>query len=204
MTKKAPYPTTEIEKIRSIERVYDGWSTVDEVVADLRRRNGDIFTVRYEVRDHGRGAAVLPYDPDAGTVLLVRQLRLPVHLSGDDGTMLEVCAGLIDETDPDPARTVVREAHEETGYRVFDLELVSAAYSSPGSITEKLWLYLAQYRRGTAESHDLADEHEDIEVVEMTAAGLLAMVGRGEIRDLKTFALALALKEKRPGLFPGR
>lgn len=201
MVKETLAPRTEVTEIRSVERVYDGWSRIDRVTADVRRRDGSPHTLCYEIRDHGSAAAVLPYDPMAGTVLLVRQLRLPVHLNGDDGWILEACAGLVDPADPEPKATVFREAYEETGYRITDIEPVSTVYSSPGSITEKVHLFIAQYQRGTAEPHFLGDDDEDIEPVELSADGLWQMVEAGDIVDLKTFALVHALRVRRPGLF---
>ena len=201
MAKNGRSSRTEVVEISSSERVYDGWSRIDRVTARVRRRDGSDHTLRYEIRDHGSAAAVLPYDPVAGTVLLVRQLRLPVHLAGEDGWILEACAGLVDPADPHPEATVVREAFEETGHRIHDLEAVASVYSSPGSITEKVYLFLAQYQRGTAASDFKGDVDEDIEPVEMTAEGAWRLVEAGKIAGPKTPALIFTPPPRRPGLF---
>ncbi len=188
--------------IRSRERVYDGWSRVDVVIADVRHADGSVRTLRHEIRDHGIAAAALPFDPEARTVLLVRQLRLPVHLAGEDGFVLEAIAGLIEAGDDDAAACIAREAMEETGCRITDLDPVADAYCSPGSITEKLALFLARYRHGDAVARaGLTHEDEDIEVVEMRADAFWRLLEAGKINDLKTVALGYALKARHPKVF---
>ena len=188
--------------IRERRRVYQGWSRIDLVTAEVRHADGSIRTLRHEIRDHGNAAAALAHDPCAGTVLLVRQLRLPVHLAGEDGYVLEACAGLIEPTDESAAACIIREVREETGCTISDLEPVADAYCSPGSITEKLALFLARYRHGEAAARGgLAHEDEDIEVVEMAADEFWRCVESGRIRDLKTLVLGYALRFRHPEIF---
>ncbi|MCC2110722.1 MAG: NUDIX hydrolase [Hyphomicrobiales bacterium] len=188
--------------IRSRKRVYDGWSRVDEVIADVRHPDGSVSTLRHEIRDHGIATAALAFDPEARTVLLVRQLRLPVHLSGDDGYVLEAIAGLIEARDDNAEACITREAMEETGCRITDLEPIANAYCSPGSITEKLALFLARYRHGEAVARaGLAHEDEDIEVVEISTDAFWQLIEAGKINDLKTLALGYALRTRYPQLF---
>lgn len=91
----------------------------------------------------------------------------------------------------DPVTTAKKEAEEESGYRVHDVELVISAYMSPGSVTEKLSLFIARYDAGSRVSSGggLADEGEDIEVLELDIDAALAMVTTGEIADAKTIML---------------
>ena len=120
-----------------------------------------------EVHDHGHGATVLPYDAKRGTVLLVRQFRLPAYLHDHDGFIIETCAGLLDGDDP--AQCAKREAEEELGFRLANLRYMTTVYMTPGAVTERLSLFIADYDHdarigaGGGEAH----EGEDIEVIEM-------------------------------------
>src|SRR5215217_7437944 len=97
--------------------LYAGWLNVLGV--RLRLANGDEFT--REVEDHGRAVAVLPYNPQRRTALLVKLLRAPVLLATGEAELLEAPAGMVDESE-EPAATAKREAHEETGLRLRSLQ----------------------------------------------------------------------------------
>ena len=86
--------------IETIEPLSHRWARLDRYTIAYTRRDGVTERLFREVHDHGHGACVLPYDAARGTVLLVRQFRLPVHLNTDDGFIIEVCAGLLDGDDP--------------------------------------------------------------------------------------------------------
>ncbi|RYF59092.1 MAG: NUDIX domain-containing protein, partial [Comamonadaceae bacterium] len=136
------------------------------------------------------GAVLLLFDPHRRTVVLTRQFRLPAFINGSaDGMLVEACAGLIDSDDPESC--VRREAEEETGFRVRRPRKVFEAYMSPGSVTEKLHFFVAEYEPQDRLSHGggLVEEGEDIEVVEMPLADALASIGTGAIQDAKTIML---------------
>ncbi|WP_198379960.1 NUDIX domain-containing protein [Roseomonas sp. KE2513] len=143
-----------------------------------------------EVYHNGTGAAVLPLDPTRGTVLLVRQLRIPALVNGDGPMLVEVCAGMVEEGD-DPAATAEREAKEELGCRLRSLRRVFTLYPSPGSCAERLHLFTAEYRPEdrTGRGGGLAEEGERIEVLELPLAEAWAMVEAGGIMDGKTILL---------------
>lgn len=165
----------------------------------IRRPAGDVM--EREVEDHGAATAVLPFDPVRRTALLVRQFRAPVFHVGGPGAVLEAIAGILDEDDPEACAR--REAHEEVGVRLGEVEHVATVWASPGISTERMHLFLAPYGASdrVAEGGGLADEHEDIEVVEMSLGELWARTESGEILDLKTLALAQALRLRYPELF---
>jgi nudix-type nucleoside diphosphatase (YffH/AdpP family) len=156
---------------------------------EQRRRDGRWQPLRRELYDHGNAAAILPYDPARGTVLLVRQIRFVTYLNGYQHPLLEVCAGMLDQDDPKTA--IIREAEEELGYRISSPRHVFDAFMSPGCFSERLSFFVATY--GAADhigrGGGLAAEGEDIEVLEMPLDEAVAMIGRGEIVDAKTMLL---------------
>lgn len=170
------------------------WATNTMYTIDYRFRDGRQAELLREVHDHGSGAAVLPYDPSRGTVLLVRQFRLPMHLAGRNGDTLEVCAGLLDGNDPETCAR--REAEEELGFRLEKLRQVAKTFMTPGAVTEELTLFLSEYSlaaRISAGGGHVA-EHEDIEVVEIPFSEALAMTLDQRIIDAKTVMLILFLE----------
>nr|WP_281379047.1 NUDIX domain-containing protein [Chthonobacter rhizosphaerae] len=180
--------------------VYDAWVTLEVVVLDTTVR-GEPVRIKREVHDHGNGSAVLVYDPDARTAILVRQIRPAALVSDGSGLMLEAMAGIVDPGE-DPADTARREAEEEAGVIVGDLEFVGAPYSTPGSVTERVWIYLAPLKsRLPRDTGGVAEEHEEMEILEVPLRTLAALADAGEIIDMKTFILIETLRRRRPELF---
>ena len=179
------------------QQLHKGWIRL--VRATLRLDDG--ARVAREIVVHGRAAAVLPYDPHRRTVMLVRLLRAPVLLSAAVEELVEAPAGMVDSGSPEA--TARREAMEETGLRLGELEHVGSAWTSPGFSTEKIDLYLAPYAAGdrVAAGGGLASENENTTVLEVPVAEFFQSVERLEIADLKTLALAFALRAKHPELF---
>lgn len=175
------------------------WGRLTDTVIDFRRSDGTTQRLRREVYDHGNAAALLLHDPARDTVLLVRQFRYPPVLNGDDGDMLEVCAGLLDGESP--ATAAAREALEETGHAPADIRHVIDIYASPGSVTEKVSLFVGRYDATTFRhgGGGLEAEGEDIEVVELPVADALAMLRDGRITDAKTVVLLQHLALERAG-----
>ncbi|NIX75777.1 NUDIX domain-containing protein [Microvirga terricola] len=184
-------------RITHVTPLYRGWRNL--LLLTIRLPDGREMT--REVFENTEAAAVLPYDPVRRTAILVRQFRAPVAHKGFEATVLEAVAGLLDGTDPETC--VRREAMEEAGIRLSALEPVGTSWSSPGATTERLHLFLAPYALAdrVAEGGGLADEHEDIEVVEIGLDDLAGMVRDNAIEDLKTLSLAQALLIRHPALF---
>lgn len=179
------------EKVRVLgEQVLsNNWGLVKKTTIEFRRRNGEWQRQDRETYDRGDGAGVLLYNREKRTVILTRQFRFPVFAHGEPGMLIEVVAGKLDGDHP--VTTAKKEAEEESGYRVHDVELVLSAYMSPGSVTEKLSLFLAEYDADSKVSAGggLEDEGEDIEVLELGIDQALAMIETGEIADAKTIML---------------
>ena len=176
-------------RIRSVEVLSNDWAVLRKTTFDYRRRDGNWETQVRQTYDRGDGAAILPYDPDRGTVLLVRQFRYPAYAHGHPDPLIEVCAGVLDADDPETC--VRREAEEELGYRLRDIQLVFDAFMSPGAVTERLSLFVGSYTPGDriSDGGGHAEEGEDIEVLEKSLVEAMAMVARGEIIDAKTIML---------------
>ena len=179
------------EKVRILgeEVLSNNWGLVKKTTIELQRRNGDWQRQVRETYDRGDGAGILLYNRPQRTVILTRQFRFPVFAHGEPGMLIEVVAGKLDGDHP--VTTAKKEAEEESGYRVHDVELVLSAYMSPGSVTEKLSLFLAEYDAGSKVSAGGGLEHEgeDIEVLELGIDEALAMIETGEIADAKTIML---------------
>ncbi|WP_053146334.1 GDP-mannose pyrophosphatase [Erwinia billingiae] len=167
----------------------DDWYSLKKYTFDIQRRNGDWQQQTREVYDRGNGATVLLYNRERGTVILTRQFRFPVFMNGHEGYLIEAAAGLLDNMDPE--RRIKAEAEEETGFKISTVQKVFEAYMSPGSVTEKLYFYIAEYDAGdkTSAGGGIEAEGEDIEVLEMPLKDALAAVENGLIVDGKTIML---------------
>ncbi|WP_370963367.1 NUDIX domain-containing protein [Amycolatopsis sp. cg9] len=176
-------------RVTDVELLSSAWYVLRRTTFEFQHRDGRWTTEQRETYDRGNGATVLLYDPAGETVLLTRQFRYPVYVNDHpDGMFLETAAGLLDTDDPETA--IRREAQEETGVRIGALEHVFDVYTSPGSVTERLHCYAAPYDpadRGAGGG--IAEEGEDIEVVELRFEDALKMIGTGEIADAKTIML---------------
>lgn len=181
-------------RIKSVELLSDDWGTLKKTVYDYRRRDGAWETQIRETYDRGDGAVILPYDPSRGTVLLVKQFRFPAYVTGHAEPLIEACAGLLDADDPESA--IRREAEEELGYKLREVRHLYTVYTSPGSLTERLSFFTADYspedRISDGGGHP--DESEDIEVLEISLEQAQADVQEGRIIDAKTIMLIQRLK----------
>ena len=167
----------------------DDWYSLKKYTFDIQRRNGDWQQQTREVYDRGNGATILLYNRERKTVILTRQFRFPVFMNGHEGYLIEAAAGLLDNMDPE--RRIKAEAEEETGFKISTVQKVFEAYMSPGSVTEKLYFYIAEYDAGdkTSAGGGIEAEGEDIEVLEMPLKDALAAVENGLIVDGKTIML---------------
>jgi GDP-mannose pyrophosphatase NudK len=191
-------PAVEVIKT---EVLSDNWYVLRKVTFNIRKRNGNWQTQSREAYDRGNGATILLYDLQRRTVILTRQFRLPTYVNGNSsGMLIEACAGLLDQDDP--VNCIIRELREETGYIVHHVRKVMEAYMSPGSVTEMLHFFVAEYSQAQRVADGGGVEEEDIEVMELAFDDALKQVASGEIRDGKTVLLlqyaALNLFSDRP------
>ena len=184
-------PTTNPNvRIRDIEVLSDNWYTLRKVGFDYRSRSGEWSAQQREAYDRGDGATVLLIDWSRRTILLTRQFRVPAYLNGHvDGMLIEAAAGLVDADDP--ATAIRREAQEETGYRIDDARLVFELFMSPGSVTERVSFFVADYTADDRidDGGGLDEEGEDIEVLEIGLDDAVHRIADGRIVDAKTVLL---------------
>jgi nudix-type nucleoside diphosphatase (YffH/AdpP family) len=175
-------------RVLDVELLSSSWSVLRRTTLEIEAADGSRSRQQRETYDRGDGATILLYDAGRRTVLLTRQFRFPAYVNGHaDGVLLETAAGLLDDDDPETA--IRREAAEETGLDVGAVEHVFDVYMSPGSVTERLHFYAAPYTAPPASSaQGLADEGEDIEVVELDIEAALGRIGI-DIVDAKTIML---------------
>jgi GDP-mannose pyrophosphatase NudK len=166
-----------------------GWSSLTRLEVEAKDADGEIKILPREVADHGDGAAVLPFDKTRATVLLVRQWRAGPAFGGHEPWLIEACAGLLDADHPEEC--VRREALEELGTKVRNIRHVCDCHSSPGAVSERISLFVADYVAADRihPGGGLDAEHEDIEVIEMALAEALHQIKSGGIVDAKTIIL---------------
>jgi nudix-type nucleoside diphosphatase (YffH/AdpP family) len=182
-------PTAERVRIVDVQVLSNDWYVLKKTTFDYLRRDKVWQRQSRETYDRGNGAALLLYNRSEGSVVLTRQFRLPVFVNGHDGMLIEVPAGLLDASSPE--ERIRQEAEEETGYRVSEVRPIFEAYMSPGSVTEKLHFFVAEYDAASkiGRGGGVEGEGEDIEVLELPFAEALGMVAAGVIQDGKTIML---------------
>ncbi|HWW07852.1 NUDIX domain-containing protein [Collimonas sp.] len=176
-------------KIHNVEVLSNDWYLLQKTTFDYRRSDGSWQTLTRETYDRGNGATILLYNRERRSVILIRQFRFPTYGNGHDGFLIETAAGLLDQASPE--ERIKAEVEEETGYRVADVHKVFEAFMSPGSVTEKLYFFVAEYDPASriGDGGGLQAEGEDIQVLELPLDQALQMVSSGEIADGKTIML---------------
>lgn len=168
----------------------DNWYKLYKYTFAITDKHGKVHQQTREAYDRGNGAVILLYNRANKTVILTRQFRLPTFVNGNaDGMMIEACAGLLDEDDPEDC--IRRETEEETGYRVEHVEKIYEAYMSPGSVTEILHFFTGEYTKEQKVNSGggVDQEQEDIEVLELPFDKAYSMIQSGDIKDAKTIML---------------
>jgi nudix-type nucleoside diphosphatase (YffH/AdpP family) len=167
------------------KRVYEGFFDVVQGFVRYEGRDGRMGEVQDRLNvERGDAVGLVLYHRERDRLLFVRQFRYPL-IRHDDPWPLEIVAGQIDEGEA-PEESARREAEEETGYRVGDLEFIAKMYSSPGGTSEALWLYYAEVSEAARESEAGGVEGEEVELVELAPDEVWAMLDRQEICDAKT------------------
>lgn len=183
--------------IEKTEILSDNWYTLKKVTFNIKKENGETETQSREAYDRGNGAVILLYNTTSKNVILTKQFRLPTYINGNStGMLIEACAGLLDNDNPEDC--IKRETEEETGYKISKVEKIFEAYMSPGSVTEILHFFIAEYSDDMKinDGGGLEEEGENIEVLELEFNKTLSMIDNGEIKDAKTIMLLQHLRLK--------
>ena len=179
--------SSRIENVRN-QLLSDNWYVLRKYTYDLIKRNGERQPQSREVYDRGNGATILLYNRPKKTVLLIKQFRMPTYVNGNrTGMLLETCAGLLDNDSPEDC--IRKEAIEETGFAVGKVDKLFEAYMSPGSVTEIVHFFAAEYDESQRQNAGGGVEDEDIDVLEVPFTDALAMIKDGRIKDGKTIML---------------
>ena len=176
----------------------DNWYVLRKIIYEYQKKDGSSQVQTREAYDRGNGATILLYNKAKQTVILTRQFRMPTYVNGNsDGMLIETCAGLLDKDNPEDC--IRKETEEETGYKVTDIRKIFEVYMSPGSVTEMLYFFIAEYADNMKVNEGGGIEHEEehIEVLEIEFQHALDMIENGEIKDAKTIMLLQYLRLKQ-------
>jgi GDP-mannose pyrophosphatase NudK len=182
-------------KILDTEILSDNWYVLRKITYEYSKKDGSKLTQSREAYDRGNGATILLYNKEQKTVILTRQFRLPTFVNGNKtGMLIEACAGLLDKDNAEDC--IKRETEEETGYKITEVRKIFEAYMSPGSVTEILYFFIAEYSKEMKVNDGGGVEHEEenIEVLELEIDNVMNMIGSGEIKDGKTIMLLQYIK----------
>jgi len=182
-------------KILKTEILSDNWYTLKKITYGYLKSDGTWQTHSREAYDRGNGATILLYNKEQKTVILTRQFRLPSFVNGNStGMLIEACAGLLDKDNAEDC--IKRETEEETGYKITEVRKIFEAYMSPGSVTELLYFFVAEYSKSMKvhEGGGIEHEEENIEVLEIPVQQAMEMIDNGEIKDGKTIMLLQYVK----------
>jgi nudix-type nucleoside diphosphatase (YffH/AdpP family) len=168
----------------------NNWYVLKKIIFEYRNKQGEWQTQAREAYDRGNGATILLFNKENQTVVLTEQFRMPTYINGNDsGMLIEACAGLLDKDNPEDC--IRRETEEETGYRIGEVKKVFEAYMSPGSVTEILYFFVAEYSKAMKvnDGGGAAGEQENIDVLEIDFKKAIEMINTGKIKDGKTIML---------------
>ncbi len=178
-------------KLNDVLVLSDGHYKLKRLDYEIQKKDGTWENQKREIFDHGNAVSALLYNTEQKTVILTRQFRIATYINGNaSGMLTETCAGLTDGNEP-PDEAIKREILEETGYAVATVQKIYQAYSSAGSLTELLYLYVAPYTKAqkVAEGGGLQGEGEEVKVMELSFTAALQMLEQGDIQDAKTIIL---------------
>ncbi|HEX5154453.1 MAG TPA: GDP-mannose pyrophosphatase NudK [Parafilimonas sp.] len=186
-----------IDKVKILDTkvLSDNWYVLRKITYEYLKKDGTKQTQSREAYDRGNGAAILLYNKKQKTVIVTRQFRLPTFINGNkSGMLIEACAGLLDKDNAEDC--IKRETEEETGYKIFEVKKIFEAYMSPGSVTEILYFFIAEYSKEmkVAAGGGIDREEENIEVLEISIDDAMKMIATGEIKDGKTIMLLQYVK----------
>jgi ADP-ribose pyrophosphatase len=175
-------------------RVFDDFLKVDEVFVAHEQIDGKLGGAqRRLICERGDAAAVLIFNTDRRAVVLVGRRRDDPQTA--DGWIVETIAGMIDAGET-PEAAAIRETHEETGYQLRRIELIGKFFSSPGGMSERIFLYFAEVSDADRSGQGGGVDGEDLCVIHMATEELFGRLQRGTIDDAKLCVAAYWLKSR--------
>ncbi len=170
------------------QQISSGYLKITRYQLRHEQYNGDwTGPLSREVMDRGEVGAVLPFDPVRQEVVLIEQFRVGAWAAQwPEPWLLECVAGIIEEGES-AGDMVRREAREEAGCEISQLELVARYFSSPGACSEIVDLFCGRIdSTALGGIHGLADEGEDILAKVWPLADALALLDSGRICNSMT------------------
>ena len=195
----APSHASGVEVLERINR-FDGYFRIDVYRLRHRRFGGGWTEVMTrELFERGHAAVVLPYDPARDAVVLIEQFRIGAYAAGLEPWLIEPVAGIA-EPGESPEQVARREAVEEAGCEIAELEPIGTVLSTPGGCSEVLHLYCGRVdSAGVGGLHGLEHEHEDIRAFTLPLDTALERLAKGEYNNASTVMTLqwLALNRER-------
>tara|TARA_B110000046_G_C12963328_1_gene385527 strand:- start:753 stop:1379 length:627 start_codon:yes stop_codon:yes gene_type:complete len=174
--------------VKPVKNLYKGFFQVDLYQFEHALfAGGTSNVISREILERGDAIAVLPYDPVSDTVLLIEQIRIGAIKSKHSPWLLECIAGMTDGS-TDYESVVKKEAFEEAGLELNELEFMLSYLSSPGGTTERLHLYLARADLSQVKTgvYGLESEGEDIKTHVLSIDDALTRLNNGEMDNAAT------------------
>jgi ADP-ribose pyrophosphatase len=172
-------------KIISRKVEFAGWHKLETVVmqhASLQDA-APVGPITREVMYCGTAVITLLYQPETDEILFNEQFRIGAFLAGDPNPWLyECCAGMIDANEA-PEDAVRREAIEETGCEIHDIEFIGKAYSSPGGTDEVFMMYCGRISNAQTGHFGVAEEGEEIKTHLIPATEAIRLLDAGKITN---------------------
>lgn len=144
---------------------------------------GDSGVVTRELLVKGAASAVIAYDPQQDSVILVEQVRIGAYQpnSSQSPWLLELIAGMVEKGEQ-PEEVALRESKEEAGVEISNLQHCLSVWDSPGGVVERIHLFVGKVDSSQARGiHGLAEENEDIRVHVVSREKAYQWVNEGKI-----------------------
>lgn len=188
-------------EITEREVLYQGIFRLARYTLRHRLFNGgwsDVF--KREVLERLSAAALLPYDPHLDRVILIEQFRPGSIAHPVSPWLIEIVAGVLDKVET-PDAVAIREAKEEAGCDITEMEPICDYFVSPGGTNEYLHIYCGKVdSREVKGIHGLESEHEDIRVLNLSAEEAFALIPEGHIKNAPAMIALMWLQMNRERL----
>ena len=172
----------------SDKKISEGYLEIRRYQISHEKYNGNQTPILCrEVMDRGSVGAVIPFRPIRQEVILIEQFRIGAWAaSWPQPWLLECVAGIVEEGET-VEEVVCREAREEAGCKILQLEPIARYFSTPGACTEFVSLFCGRVdSTGLGGIHGLETEHEDICATVWSLQDALSALRNGAICNSMT------------------